>query len=226
MLERNGASVEIHESRTRTSRSNWEIAMLIVGLTGGIGSGKSTVANMFAARGVPVIDADAIARDMVLPGSPALEEIRTTFGDRVMRDDSTLDRDKLRKVVFADVEKRRRLEGILHPRILEAMRQRASALDAPYCIMVIPLLFETGQQDLVDRVLVIDASPAEQRRRVMQRDRLETADIDAIMASQVSRERRLAGADDVIRNDAGVEDLEQQVEALHRRYVALSHSAG
>lgn len=196
--------------------------MLKIGLTGGIGSGKSTVAALFAARGVPIVDADAIAREIVQPGQPALEEIARTFGREILRPDGSLDRHALRTLVFADPNKRARLEALLHPRIRQRMRKQVANLSGAYCLLVIPLLLETGQTDLVDRVLVVDCPQALQIRRVTERDGLDRAEAERILAAQTSRPARLAAADDVIENDGNEAALERQVEALHRRYLALA----
>lgn len=195
--------------------------MLRIGLTGGIGSGKSAVAERFAARGVPVIDTDVVAREVVAPGEPALAEIVAAFGTGVLDAAGRLDRRRLRERVFADESARRRLEGILHPRIRTAVQQRLEALDAPYCIIVVPLLIETGFGP-VDRVLVVDVDETRQIERTSRRDEVSPESVRRIMDTQASRQARLARADDVISNNGGLDDLERQVEALHRRYLALA----
>ncbi len=196
--------------------------MLIVGLTGGIGSGKSTAAEMFHARGVPVIDADALARELVRPGMPALEEIVRIFGRDVLDAEGRLDRAQLADMVFTDAGNRRRLEQILHPRIRRAMQERLRELKALYCILVIPLLLETGQTGLVHRVLVVDADPEIQAQRAARRGGVSRERVEAIMTTQASREQRLAAADDVIDNGKDLSHLERQVQALHRRYLELA----
>jgi dephospho-CoA kinase len=196
--------------------------MLVVALTGGIGSGKSTVARIFAELGAPVIDADLVAREVVAPGSPALAEIGSAFGPEVLDDTGRLHRENLREMVFSDAAARRRLESIMHPRIRETMVRRLSDLDAPYAILVIPLLLETGQNELGDRTLVVDLPESLQIERVKQRDRLEDARIKTILAAQCDRSTRLSAADDVIDNQGDAEKLREQVEKLHRRYVALA----
>lgn len=196
--------------------------MLIVGLTGGIGSGKSTVAEMFHAHGVPVIDADVLARALVRPGMPALGEIVHAFGRDVLNTEGRLDRARLADIIFSDAGKRRRLEQILHPRIRRLMQQRLGELQAPYCILVIPLLLETGQTDLVQRVLVVDIDPQIQAQRAARRGGASRERVEAIMATQASREQRLAAADDVIHNDKDLNHLQRQVHALHRRYLELA----
>ena len=197
--------------------------MLRIGLTGGIGSGKSTVAELFAARGVPVIDADVIARELVAPGQPALAEIVASFGTDCIDAEGRLDRARLRARVFDDAAQRERLEAILHPRIHAVMAERAAAQSTAYVLLVIPLLFESGQRDLVDRVLVVDLPVELQRARVSARDHLSDAQIDAIFAAQVQRDQRIDGADDVIDNSGDAAALERQVDALHQRYLALAN---
>lgn len=193
--------------------------MLKIGLTGGIGSGKSAASAHFVDLGAAVIDTDVISRQLVEPGQPALEEIAAEFGDRMLGPDGRLDRAALGKRVFADTDARRRLEAILHPRIRDEMFARAKTTDAPYVVFVIPLLIETGQQALVDRVLVIDTPEPLQRTRVAARDHLDDAHIDAILAAQVARTARLEAADDVILNDGSIAELHAAVERLHRQYL-------
>ena len=197
--------------------------MLRIGLTGGIGSGKSTVADLFAARGVPVIDADVIARELVAPGQPALAEIVASFGTDCIDAEGRLDRARLRARVFDDAAQRERLEAILHPRIHAVMAERAAAQSTAYVLLVIPLLFESGQRDLVDRVLVVDVPVELQRARVSARDHLTDVQIDAIFAAQVPRDQRIDGADDVIDNSGDAAALERQVDDLHRRYLTLAN---
>jgi dephospho-CoA kinase len=199
--------------------------MLIIGLTGGIGSGKSTVADYFTQEGVPVIDADRLARELVAPGSPALDEIAAEFGSSILLPDGRLDRPRLRRRVFADPSERRRLEAILHPRIYAEMRRRTQALRAPYCIWVIPLLLETAETSLVDRVLVVDAEESRQAERVLAREGMDKETFKAILRNQVSRTERLRAADDVIVNNADLGHLQRQVTALHHRYLVLADTA-
>ncbi len=196
--------------------------MLLIGMTGGIGSGKSTVTRFFRELGVPVIDADEVARQIVQPGSDPLNEIIAAFGPDVLDRNGTLDRERMRDIIFSDSQKRHLLEGILHPRIIEEMRRQASQVSAPYCILSIPLLVETGHTGAVDRVLVIDVPEEIQRKRAMQRDNLTARAYRAITLAQASREERLAVADDIIDNGGSLEDLQQQVEAMHRKYRALT----
>lgn len=198
--------------------------MLRIGLTGGIGSGKSTVAGLFAARGVPVIDADEIARRLTRPGEPAVEEIAATFGADLVRN-GVLDRRRLAARVFQDSVDRQQLESILHPRIRAAMQQEVEGLNSPYCLLVIPLLIETGQRALVDRVLVVDVDERTQIDRIRRRDARGDAEIHAILAAQVSRARRLQEADETVTNDGDVAALGPQVEALHRKYLELAETS-
>lgn len=196
--------------------------MFVVGLTGGIGSGKSTVAKLFAEHNVPIIDADLIARELVEPGQPALEKIVDTFGPEVLSRDGSLDRRKLRALVFENATQRKQLEAILHPRIRDNMMERLEAVDAPYAIMVIPLLIDTGYWNMIDRILVVDVDDEDQLQRVMQRDGVTREQAQAIVDSQVSREDKLAAADDVIENRSDITALRKQVDALHEQYVQRS----
>ncbi|MDG4554020.1 MAG: dephospho-CoA kinase [Candidatus Competibacter sp.] len=197
--------------------------MLVIGLTGGIGSGKTAVSDRFARHGVPVIDTDLIARELVEPGQPALTDIVAEFGSNCLGRDGRLHRARLRERVFADPVGRRRLEAILHPRIRAAVRERIAALTAtPYCLVVIPLLAETGMTNLVDRVLVVDTSEAEQIHRVMARDRIDATQARAILAAQAQRDRRLALANDILENDGDFVELDRRVTALHQQYSMLA----
>lgn len=193
--------------------------MLVIGLTGGIGSGKSTVASLFQKLGAPVYDADVEARRLVTPGQATLRQLTREFGSQLLQPNGTLDRAKLRTLAFSDPDQRRRLEAILHPPIRAALQQHVAATNAAYCILVIPLLFESGQRDLVGRVLVVDAPEDQQIARTLARSGLERAMVERIMAAQCSRTQRLTLADDVITNTGSVEDLRLQVEHLHHRYL-------
>lgn len=195
---------------------------LVIGLTGGIGSGKTAAANLFSDHGVPVIDADELARDVVRPGEPAFEEIVREFGAGVLNESGELDRRAMRDSVFADSGKRSRLEAIIHPRVYARMKRALDALDAAYAIVVVPLLIESGGTDLVDRILVVDAPKELQIERVSRRDGTSAAAVERVLAAQLDREARLAKADDIIENEASQAALERQVEALHRRYLADS----
>jgi dephospho-CoA kinase len=194
--------------------------MLKVGLTGGIGSGKSTVAARFAAYGVPVLDADLISRELVEPGQPALDAIAQRFGPAIL-DQGRLDRERLRALIFAAPQERRWLEALLHPMVYAEMRRRMDGLGAPYCLLMVPLLLETGQRGFVDRLLVVDCPPEAQRRRVALRDGVDPAHIERILATQASRAERLAAADDIIDNSGSEAALSAAVARLHRHYLSL-----
>ncbi len=197
--------------------------MLTIGLTGGIGSGKSRVATLFERLGVAVIDADVIARQLVEPGTDALTEIVTTFGGSVLTSDGRLDRSKLAEIVFSDAGKKKRLENIIHPRVREQIRAfKEEHREQPYILVVIPLLLESGQHDLVDRVLVVDAAEAERIRRVQARDGRSERQIRAIIDSQADDAARRAAADDYLDNNGTLTELEQSVHELHRQYIMLS----
>lgn len=199
--------------------------MLIVGLTGGIGSGKSAAAALFAQRyGVPVIDTDLLAREVVEPGTPALTEIERTFGPEVIEPSGKLDRGEMRRRIFADPQVRSRLEAIVHPRIRTLATERIAALNAPYCLLVVPLLVEGDMRAMVDRVLVIDAPPDQQVARVMDRDGNDEALARAIVAAQAERGHRLAVADDVLANDGTLLQLEAAVAELHKHYLSLAQT--
>jgi len=197
---------------------------LRIGLTGGIASGKTTVANFFADLGIPVIDTDVIARDVVAKGAPALAQIHADFGDAVFNDDGVLDRKAMRKLVFSDDSKRRQLEGILHPRIREAAVVQAQAVTDPYMIIVVPLLVESPMKALMDRVLVVDCSEDVQLKRLLARDTENEAQARRMIAAQASRDERQAIADDVLLNDTDLDETRRQVDALHHRYLELSNS--
>lgn len=195
-----------------------------VGLTGGIASGKSTVANLFAALGVAIVDTDVLAREVVAPGSPLLPRIAEHFGAGVIATDGSLDRPALREKIFADEAERRWLESQLHPAIRELTDARSAAAAGPYVIVAIPLLVETRGRDRFSRVLVVDCAPELQLSRLQARDGMTRAAAERMLAAQASREDRLAAADDVIRNDADIARLRDQVETLHKRYVDLARA--
>lgn len=196
---------------------------LVVGLTGGIGSGKTTVANGFSALGVPVIDTDVLARELVEPGQPALAEIISTFGTIATTADGRLDRNYMRQLIFTDPARKAQLEAILHPKIRQRIRTLLADIRSAYCIVVIPLLFETRQTDLVDRILVVDSPEKEQLTRVAARDSLSDNAIMAIINSQTHRNTRLAAADDIIVNDRGMSELTGHIQKLHRYYMDITH---
>ncbi len=197
---------------------------LVIGLTGGIGSGKSSVTALFAELGVPIIDADSVAREIVAPGEPALQEITSRFGLEILNPTGQLDRKQLRERIFHDQEARRDLEQILHPRIRERMLQHLDTTDAPYVILSIPLLVESQYDYRLDRIVVVDASEQQQLERASLRDEAKIEQIEAAMAAQCSRQERLAAADDVIDNSGTFEQLRIQVQQLHEKYLDMSRS--
>jgi dephospho-CoA kinase len=197
---------------------------LVVGLTGGIASGKTSVSRCFERLDVPVIDADAIAREVVEPGAPALDAIVEKFGPGVLDETGRLDRKILRDLVFANPRLRRDLEELLHPEIRGRMKDKIAELDQDYVVLVIPLLFEVEQTDLVDRVLVVDADVSAQVERAMERDGSTRKQIEAIMATQLPCDQRLARADDVIENRGTLQDLRDQVGKLDRFYRTIARS--
>ncbi len=196
--------------------------MLKVGLTGGIGCGKSTVAKLFAALNVPILDADIIAHRLVEPGQPVLAQIQQAFGDDILKPDGSLNRHQLRELVFSDAEKKQQLEAILHPPIYQVLQTEMAQLRAPYCIICIPLLFETDKAAFVDRILVVDCAVEIQLQRVKLRDKLTEARIQSIIDNQVSRAFRKAHADDLIDNSGADDRLAEQVKKLHNLYLSLS----
>ena len=196
--------------------------MFIVGLTGGIASGKSTVAERFARHGVPVIDADALARQVVEPGQPALERLIETFGADILDSNGRLDRERLRRRVFTDPDQRRALDRIMHPAIGLAMQQALRAAQGPYVILMVPLLVETGQHRMVNRVLVVDVPEAVQIERLMARDGSDADQAAAILAAQASRAERLAAAHDIVNNAGLPEALDAAIDRLHAAYSAMA----
>ncbi|WP_355661010.1 dephospho-CoA kinase [Halomonas salifodinae] len=201
---------------------------LTIGVTGGIASGKSTVARAFAELGIPWVDADDIAREVVAPGEPALAAIAERYGERVLDEAGGLNRRVLREIVFADPEERRWLEAQTHPRIRERLEARLAEMaagPAPYHLLVSPLLFESGQAALVDRCLVIDVPETEQLRRTASRDGVDERQARAIVAAQLDRQARLARADDIIDNSGDEAALAGQIEALDRRYRRLAETS-
>lgn len=196
--------------------------MLRVGLTGGIASGKTTVARMFAELGAAIVDTDEIAREVVAPGEPGLEAVVDAFGRSVLEPSGELDRARLRRIVFGDAARRKSLEAILHPLIRSRVVDRLEALDAPYAIVVVPLLLETGFDALVDRVLVVDCPESLQLDRLLRRDAATEPEARAMIAAQIDRRTRLARADDVVDNDGTLAETRRQVEILHARYLEIA----
>lgn len=200
--------------------------MLIIGLTGGIGSGKSTATDLFRALNVPVIDTDTIAHQLVEPGQPLLESVFDSFGNDLRLTNGSLDRATLRRRVFADETLRKQLESLMHPAVRTEMMRQVKAIKSDYCILVIPLLIESGQESACDRILVLDCSEETQQRRVMQRPGLTIEQFNAIIKSQCSRQQRLSKADDIIYNDKDdIAALKEQVLVLHQQYMDLSKNA-
>lgn len=193
--------------------------MNIVGLTGGIGSGKSTVARMFGELGVHWVDADDVAREVVEPGTPALARIAEHFGEKILTSEGTLDRAQLRGIVFEEPEERVWLESLLHPIIREELIRQLNPenYQLRYVLLVSPLLLETDQHELVDRIIVIDVPEETQIQRTMARDTNSREQVERIIAAQISREDRLARADEVIDNDRPLDDVTRQVRELHER---------
>ncbi|SEM19402.1 dephospho-CoA kinase [Halomonas caseinilytica] len=197
----------------------------IIGITGGIASGKSTVARAFARLGIPWVDADDIAREIVAPGEPALDEIHRRHGSRILLEDGQLDRRALRDIVFADEAERHWLESVTHPRIRARLNERLDDFrqrEVPYALLVSPLLFESGQSELVDRCLVIDVPESLQIARTARRDGVDESQARAIVAAQMSREERLSRADDILLNEGDEQDLADRVAELDRKYRALA----
>jgi dephospho-CoA kinase len=195
--------------------------MLVIGLTGGIGSGKSTVAELFSAKGITIIDTDQLARHITLPDQPAFKKIVAKWGQSILLPDHTLDRAQLRKIIFANPAKRRWLEQLLHPLIRSAMEHLIKVAKPPYCIAVVPLLLETKPNPLIKRILVVDITEEKQTARTQTRDKASIQDIQAILATQVSRAQRLAAADDIIYNNNTLEELIPQVDRLHQFYLSI-----
>ena len=202
--------------------------MLTVALTGGIASGKTAVSDAFGALGIPIVDADILSREAVAPGSSGLQKIRIRFGNDVITENGALDRQQLRNIVFNDNTSRKDLEAIVHPevrKLTQAALEKHREEKAPYCIVVIPLLVETNQQDNYDHIVVVDVSAETQIQRVTERDGSSREQAKKILASQTSRDQRLAVANDVISNTGSLDDLQAEVEKLHQRLLVLARSA-
>lgn len=197
--------------------------MLTIGLTGGIGSGKSEVARIFNQLGAPVIDADVIAHQLVEPGTEALSEVVGVFGESILTPEGALDRAKLAGIVFNSPEMKLQLETIIHPRVREQIRAYKDAnKNEPYIIVVIPLLLESGQRDLVDRVLIVNATESVRIQRVLTRDGRGEEQIRSIIQNQADDEERQAAADDNIDNSGSLDDLQLSVHMLHQQYISLA----
>jgi len=200
--------------------------MLKIGLTGGIGCGKTTVARIFENLKIPVIDADEIAHQLVAIGQPALAQITHEFGKDLLNPDGSLNRKKLRELIFSDPQQKQKLETILHPLVYESIKTELKQLKAPYCIICIPLLFETNMAYFVDRILVVDCAIETQIERVRNRDNMTIERIQSIINSQVPRAFRKAKADDLIDNSETDDRLAEQVKKLHNLYLSLSACQG
>ena len=197
--------------------------MYVVAITGGIGSGKTTIANQFAALGIEVVDADLIAREVVAPGTPALAAIVNHFGPEILTEQGLLDRRVLRERIFSDQAAKSWLNALLHPIIRSEMLRQCAAVSSPYCLLVVPLLVENRLTELADRVLVIDVDEATQIERTCHRDGVSREQAQAILASQASRSERLAMADDVLDNQSGTtETIRERILALHETYLAFA----
>ena len=199
-----------------------EFPMLRIALTGGIGSGKTTVSDYFRKLGVPVIDADEASHEVTQAGEPVVQKISDVFGDSVLDCDGNLNRTALRNIVFGDPESRKLLESILHPEIRRRMNEAASRTQSPYCLFSIPLLIETTQHTSYDRILVVEASEDRRRSWLQARSDLTQSEITAILSAQVSDEQRRCAADDLLINDGGIDDLHARIDRLHQTYLALS----
>ena len=195
--------------------------VLRIGLTGGIGSGKSTACEIFSELKVPVIDADAIAVKAVKPGMPALQSIIDEFGVKIITKDGYLNRKELRDRIFKNESDRRKLESILHPVIYKEIARQTKGINSAYCIISIPLLLETGTSDIIDRILVIDIPKELQLSRASARDNASLKNIETIIHSQISRDDRLAAADDIINNEGDIENLRRQIYDLYEFYKSI-----
>ena len=195
--------------------------MLIIGLTGGIGSGKSAVSDKFKSLGITVVDADVAARTVVEPGQPALAEIERHFGSNILNQAGVLDRAQLREIMASDSEERVWLESVLHPKIGEQIAKELNESTSPYTIYVAPLLLETNSQKMCSRVLVVDVPKEIQIQRTAERDKVSEIQIEKIVAVQMEREERLEKADDVLVNTGTIKELEEQVVKLHQKYLEM-----
>lgn len=199
--------------------------MLIVGLTGGIASGKSTASKFFHNLRVPVFDADVIVHDLIQPGNDTYAEVVKEFGPEIVQSDGTIDKAKLRTIIFSSQKHRRQLESIIHPKVRKRLKKNIAQTDTAYCIVCIPLLVETHQQDLVQRILVIDTPKEIQIERLKKRDTISSEQANNILAAQASRDERLAAANDVIMNNAGIENFYAQLNNMHENYLALAKNS-
>ena len=198
------------------------MSQFIVGLTGGIGSGKTAVSDSFAELGIDIVDADLVSRIVVEPGTPALAAIADHFGNNILTPDGQLDRAQLRAIIFKDPEAKQWLEALLHPLIAEEIQRQLQSISSPYGIFVSPLLIEAGQRLFCDRVLVVDVPESMQLERTMARDSNDREQVERIIASQINRQDRRAAADDILDNSQDLATLKDRVAALHARYLELA----
>lgn len=196
--------------------------MLVIGLTGGIGSGKSVVTDCFMQLGIPIIDADVVARDITKPDSSAVKLIAAHFGPDILQPDGSLNRSTLRQHIFNDPDQRQWLEELLHPLIMQDIQRQISTMKGPYCIAVIPLLIEIDYHHVVNRVLVVDAPEETQLQRTIARDNITRETALKMLHAQAKRDDRLAKADDIIHNDGRIEELMPQVQRLHEKYLEMA----
>jgi len=197
--------------------------MFIVGLTGGIGSGKSVVSERFKTLGITVVDADLASREVVKPGRPALVEIKNHFGESILNDEGDLNRRKLREIIVSDDKQRQWLESVLHPRIGEQVRKELEDSSSVYTLYVAPLLFESNGDQICSRVLIVDVPIEIQISRTCSRDKVSIEQVEKIINSQISRKERLEKADDIISNDGTIEEMEAAVDKLHKKYLELTN---
>ena len=195
--------------------------MLIIGLTGGIGSGKSVASDKFKSLGITIVDADVASRTVVEPGKPALKEIEDHFGSGIITAEGKLDRNNLREIIATDPEERKWLESVTHPKIGEQITKEISESTSVYTLFVAPLLLETNSQEICSRVVVVDVPKDVQIQRTAKRDKVSPNQVEQMVAAQMEREKRLEKADDVLLNSGTIEDLEKQVEELHKKYMQM-----
>ena len=195
--------------------------MLIIGLTGGIGSGKSVASDKFKSLGITIVDADVASRTVVEPGKPALKEIEDHFGSGIITAEGKLDRNKLREIIATDPEERKWLESVTHPKIGEQITKEISESTSVYTLFVAPLLLETNSQEMCSRIIVVDVPKDVQIQRTAKRDKVSSNQVEQMVAAQMEREKRLEKADDVLLNSGTIEDLEKQVEELHKKYIQM-----
>ena len=196
--------------------------MLIIGLTGGIGSGKSVASDKFKSLGITIVDADVASRTVVEPGKPALKEIEDHFGSGIITAEGKLDRNNLREIIATDPEERKWLESVTHPKIGEQITKEISESTSVYTLFVAPLLLETNSQEMCSRVVVVDVPKDVQIQRTAKRDKVSSNQVEQMVAAQMKREKRLEKADDVLLNSGTIEDLEKQVEELHKKYIQMA----